>query len=156
MNEHFEKPALRRKTVSPKSRIKAKTPLRRASKLAPAKALEEARRQQSALAEVLSAISGSKFELQPVLDRVVRTAARLCRAKQALIFRCEDGIYRFAAGYSISPAYAKILRGIETLPGPGTLVSRVALARRAVRIDDAWTDRCTKKSKTPRSDGIAR
>ena len=140
MNKHFEKPAPRRKTVSPKSRIKSKTQLRSGSKLPRAKALEEARRQQSALAEVLSAISGSKFELQPVLDRVVRTAARLCRARQGLIFRCEDGIYRFAAGYRISPAYAKILRGIETLPGRGTLVSRVALARRAMRIDDAWTD----------------
>ena len=108
--------------------------------MARAKALEETRRQQSALAEVLGAISGSKFELQPVLDRVVRTAARLCRAKQALIFRYEDGVYRFAAGYSISPAYSEIERQSQISPGPGTLVGRTAMARGAVRIKDAWTD----------------
>ena len=102
--------------------------------------MEELRRQLSALSEVLSAISGSKFELQPVLDRVVRTAARLCRAKQALIFRFEDGAYRFAAGYSISPAYSEIERRSQISPSPGTLVGRAAMARRAVRIDDAWTD----------------
>jgi len=140
MNKHFEKPRVRRKTASPRSRSKAETQQRTSGKTAPAKALEEARRQQSALAEVLGAISGSKFELQPVLDRVVRTAARLCRAKQALIFRFEDGVYRFAAGYSISPAYSEIERRSQISPGPGTLVGRVAMARRAVRIDDAWTD----------------
>src|SRR5580692_7062547 len=122
MSRHFEKLKARRQTAPPKRRNGSKIQRRISEAATCAKALDEARRQQSALAEVLSAISGSKFELQPVLDRVVRTAARLCRAKQALIFRCEDGIYRFAAGYSISPAYAKILRGIETLPGPGTLV----------------------------------
>jgi hypothetical protein len=87
MNKHFEKPKTPRKTASLKSRNKPKTQQRTGGKMARAKELEEARRQQTALADVLSAISGSKFELQPVLDRVVRTAARLCRAKQALIFR---------------------------------------------------------------------
>jgi GAF domain-containing protein len=140
MNKHIEKPKTPRKTASPKSLNKPKTQQRTSGKMARAKALEEARRQQSALADVLSAISGSKFELQPVLDRVVRTAARLCRAKQALIFRLEDGVYRFAAGYSISPAYSEIERRSQISPGPGTLVGRAAMARRAVRINDAWTD----------------
>jgi transcriptional regulator with GAF, ATPase, and Fis domain len=140
MNRHFEKPETRRKTASPKSRNKSKIQQRSSRKLTGAKALEEARRQQSALAEVLSAISSSKFELQPVLDRVVRTAARLCRARQALIFRFEDGVYRFAAGYSINPAYSEIERRSQISPGPGTLVGRAAMARRAVRIDDAWAD----------------
>jgi GAF domain-containing protein/class 3 adenylate cyclase len=140
MNRHFEKPETRRKTASPKSRNKSKIQHRTSRKLTGAKALEEARRQQSALAEVLSAISSSKFELQPVLDRVVRSAARLCRARQGLIFRFEDGVYRFAAGYSINPAYSAIERRSQISPGPGTLVGRAAMARRAVRIDDAWAD----------------
>jgi two-component system, NtrC family, sensor kinase len=140
MNRHFEKPETRRKTASPKSRNKSKIQQRTSRKLTGAKALEEARRQQSALAEVLSAISSSKFELQPVLDRVVRSAARLCRARQGLIFRFEDGVYRFAAGYSINPAYSAIERRSQISPGPGTLVGRAAMARRAVRIDDAWAD----------------
>jgi GAF domain-containing protein len=140
MNKHFEGPKMRRKAASPKRSGKPKAQQRTSGTTADAKALDEARRQQSALAEVLSAISGSKFELQPVLDRVVRTAARLCRAKQALIFRREDGVYRFAAGYSISAVYSEIQRRSPISPGPGTLVGRAAMAGRAVRIDDAWTD----------------
>ena len=61
-------------------------------------------------------------------------------AKQALIFRFEDGVYRFAAGYSISPAYSDIQRRSQISPGPGMLVGRAAMTRRAVRIDDAWTN----------------
>ena len=102
--------------------------------------LNETREQQSALAEVLGAISRSRFELEPVLESVVQTAARLCHAKQAVIFRLEDGLYRFAAGYSINPTYLEIERRSPISPGRGTLVGRVATTRQAVRIDDAWTD----------------
>ena len=148
MNKHFEKPKTRPKTVSPRPKtasprpktVSPKSRSKPTTQQTTGGALEELRRQLSALSEVLSAISGSKFELQPVLDRVVRTAARLCRAKQALIFRFEDGAYRFAAGYSISPAYSEIERRSQISPSPGTLVGRAAMARRAVRIDDAWTD----------------
>ena len=102
--------------------------------------LREAREQQAALAEVLGAISRSRFELQPILESVVRTAARLCRAKQAVTFRLEGDVYRFAPGHSIDPAYLEIERRSPISPGPGTLVGRAAMARQVARIDDAWTD----------------
>src|SRR4029077_7406220 len=89
--------------------------------------LKKAREQQSALAEVLGAISRSRFELQPVLEIVAQTAARLCRAKQAVIFRLQEKVYRFAAGYSINPAYLEIEQRSPISPGPGTLIGRVAI-----------------------------
>ena len=67
--------------------------------------LNEALERQRATAEVLSAISRSKFELQSILQSVVDTASQLCRADASVIFRLEGGVYRFAAGYSLDPAY---------------------------------------------------
>ena len=96
--------------------------------------------QQTATSEVLSVISRSKFDLQPILQSVVDTAARLCRANQAVIFRLEGGAYRFAAGYSIVPAYLEIERQTPISPGPGTLVGRAAMTRQVAQIDDAWND----------------
>jgi two-component system, NtrC family, sensor kinase len=102
--------------------------------------LRESLQQQTATSEVLGVISRSKFELQPILQSVVDTAAPLCRAEQAVIFRLEGGVYRFAAGYSIVPAYLEIERRAPISPGPGTLIGRAAMSRQVVRIDDAWTD----------------
>jgi two-component system, NtrC family, sensor kinase len=99
--------------------------------------LTESLEQQTVTSEVLGVISRSKFELQPILQSVVDTAARLCRAEQAVIFRLEDGIYCFAAGHSVDPAYLEIERQTPIPPGPGTAVGRAAMNRKVARIDDA-------------------
>jgi two-component system, NtrC family, sensor kinase len=102
--------------------------------------LAESLEQQTATSDVLGVISRSKFELQPILQSVVDTAARLCRAEAGVIFRREDGIYRFAAGYSLDPAYLEIERKTPIVPGQGTVVGRAAMTGQVGRIDDAWTD----------------
>jgi class 3 adenylate cyclase/putative methionine-R-sulfoxide reductase with GAF domain len=102
--------------------------------------LNEQREQQRATAEVLSAISRSNFELQPILQSVVDTASRLCRADASVIFRLQGGVYRFATGYSLSPAYLGHERRTPISPGPGTVIGRAAMRRQVVRIEDAWTD----------------
>ncbi len=102
--------------------------------------LEEALEYQTATSDVLRVISGSVFDLEPVLKTVVSTAIRLCRADEAVIYRNIDGEYRWAAGKSLAPEYERIEREVQIRPGTGTLVGRAALDGQTVNILDAWTD----------------
>ena len=116
--------------------------------------LSESLQQQTATSEVLGVISRSKFELQPILQSVVDTAARLCRAEQAVIFRLKDGLYRFAAGHSVDAAYLEIERQTPIAPGSGTAVGRAAISRQVARIDDAWSDPLYEKKHEAKVGGI--
>jgi class 3 adenylate cyclase len=102
--------------------------------------LSDTRDQQLAMSEVLHAISRSKFELRAVLQSVAEAAARLCRSDGAVIFQLEDGLYRFAAGYSLVPAYMEIERQSLIAPGAGTVIGRAAMTRQVIRIDDLLSD----------------
>jgi transcriptional regulator with GAF, ATPase, and Fis domain len=116
--------------------------------------LSEARQQQTATSEILAIISRSNFKLQPVLQSVVKTAMRLCRAEQAVIYRQQDGTYRFAAGHSTVPAYLEIEKQTVILPGTGTVVGRTALTRQIARIDDAWNDLLYEKKRDAKIGGV--
>ena len=94
--------------------------------------------QQSATADLLGTISRSKFELRPVLQTVVDTAVRLCRATSGEIFRLDRGVYQFEVGCNLDPAYVR--RQKPLAPGPGTMVGRAAATRQVVRIDDLLAD----------------
>jgi GAF domain-containing protein len=67
--------------------------------------LKESLEQQTATSEILGVIASSPTDLQPVLDVVAETAARLCDAIDSLILRVEGDSLRLAAQYGSVQAF---------------------------------------------------
>jgi GAF domain-containing protein len=88
---------------------------------------------QTATAEILRVISGSRTDLQPVFDAILQSAVRLCGAINGIIWRVEDGLrrQRSVAGVT-SPEWEAIVRSVQTGPPTEDTASGWVLAKREV------------------------
>ena len=94
--------------------------------------LKESLEQQTATSEILGVIASSPTDVQPVLDTVAENAARLCDARDALIFRVNGDFHERVASYGSMPVLGQTSDSLRR----GGPVGRAILDRETIHIHD--------------------
>jgi GAF domain-containing protein len=102
--------------------------------------VQESLEYQTAISDVLNVISRSPNELQPVIDAILQTAARLCEAEYALFWRLQDGAYHLAGASNADAAFVKHCAEHPIRPGRGSVAGRTALEQKTVHLPDCLAD----------------
>src|SRR5262249_60220736 len=85
--------------------------------------------QQTATSEILRVISSSPTDVQPVFTAIAQSAARLCEAFDAVVYRLDGDVLRPVAHHGSFE--------VGTIPlVPGTANGRAVLERRLVHVVD--------------------
>ena len=99
--------------------------------------LRESLERQTATSEVLSVISKSPGELEPVFQAMLEKATRICEANFGQLQFYEDGAFRVGATHNIPSALAE-LRQREPIfhPGPLGPLARMVATKQLVHVPD--------------------
>jgi GAF domain-containing protein len=99
--------------------------------------LRESLQQQTATADVLSVISSSAGELEPVFSTMLENATRICEAKFGVLLLCDSGGFRTVALHNAPPAFAEERRRNPLIhPAPGTGLRRLADTKQVAQVAD--------------------
>jgi two-component system NtrC family sensor kinase len=101
---------------------------------------DEALEQQAATGELLKVISSSEIDLQPVLDRLLETATRLCAADIGVIRRRDGDSYSLAATFGYKPEWRTHSERYPSTPTRGSIFGRTVIEGRTVHIPDVLKD----------------
>ncbi len=94
--------------------------------------LKEALEQQTATSEILGVIASSPTDIQPVLDAIAESTARLCSAKDAAIRLVEGNVLRLAAHQGPIPFFTA-----SELPiNRGSVTGRAVVDGQLVHVED--------------------
>ena len=103
--------------------------------------LTEALEQQTATSEILSVISSSPTDVQPVFDTIVKNAARLCEGSGASVVRYDGEMFYLVAQYNISEEIRDAMQ--RMFPTPPTRqfgMTRSVLDSTVIHIPDVRQD----------------
>jgi two-component system, NtrC family, sensor kinase len=96
-------------------------------------ALTEALEQQTATSDILRVISSSPTEIRPVLDAVAKSAARLCEANDAIIFRVDGDDLEVTTVYGPLGVHGD---GTRRPISRGWVTGRAVVDRKTIHIHD--------------------
>src|SRR5262249_30165005 len=99
--------------------------------------LQESLEYQTATSDVLSVISRSPTNVQPVFDTIGQAAAQLCKAQFCHVFRFDGQLIHYAASNAWSPERVSALRRFYPIaPGRASATARSILTGSVVEIPD--------------------
>src|SRR5262249_24866051 len=101
--------------------------------------LEAAREQQAATSEILRLIASSPDRVQPMLDAVVSSAARLYGANDVALLLVDGEDLRIAAGEG--PLYESLPADFHFHLTRGSVAARAVIDRTTVHVDDLVAER---------------
>ena len=102
--------------------------------------LSESLEQQTATSEVLSVISSSPGELEPVFQTMLANATRICDAEFGNMLLYQDGCFKTVAMQGGSPTANEIWSREAIRPGPDTGLGRLLTTKQIVHLSDASVD----------------
>jgi GAF domain-containing protein len=104
--------------------------------------LSESLEQQTATADVLKVISRSTFDLQVVLETLIESAARLCRADKASFRLSRGEFFHHVASYGYTAEQHRYMveHPVPAKSDPGSTIGRVLPEGKAVQIEDTKAD----------------